>query len=263
MTVLSMPKPDKSRRWILACTCLIPLLWYGEAEAAEEYVVIQAQPQTDLLAAGKKFSVGDLITIPKDTVVTLLGEDGSLTKITGPLTITVTPDSIEKTTPNDLTSRKAVGALSRISAFLLNSQSSVSTFGGARSVLGVLSDPWAIPIDSNTLGCYRDGVIGLHRSDARNQATISVRFGDQSDNYRFLLKPNQTVAYLPPDFSGGRVMDTLNVEGDKGAIKLVELPKSIDSSDGLQVLSWMIEIGCLEQAHSLVIQLATNAKDMN
>lgn len=263
MTGLSIPTHNKCRCWILVCFCWITLLWIGQAKAAEEYVVIQAQPQTDLLTAGKTFSLGDTINIPKNTVVTLLGEDGSVTRITGPIALEVTPDSIDRTRSRDLDARKDVSALSRISRFLLNSKSSESTVGGTRSVSGDLPDLWVIPIDNNAYGCFRDGVIGLFRVDVREDSTISVRLSDRSDSYRLFLKARQAVAYLPPGIAGGRLTADIIIEDNNTTIKLSEVPKSIDLSNKLQVLGWMIEAGCAKQAQNFLMELATKAKEMN
>ena len=253
----------RSGRRIFVSICISAFLWYGEAYAAENYIVIEVKPQMSLIMPGKKYSVGDTIQIPRDTTVTLLGEDGELTKINGPVAITVTPDPIKNKSSDDHAPDENVNMLSKIGDFLLRSRVSETTFGGTRTGQQALSDPWTIEIDRASAGCFRNGVIGLRRLDASDKATVEVQFDNRSDVFSFSLAKGETFAYLPPGFSEGRVINSLNVVRDNKMIKMFELPKSKNSSNLLQILSWMIDVGCTAQALNLVPQLASKAQDLN
>ncbi|MBT8438263.1 MAG: hypothetical protein KJO91_00950, partial [Gammaproteobacteria bacterium] len=201
-----MPTRTRSPLRIFAYICLSVLFWYEKAYAAEQFVIIEVQPENSLVVLGKKYSVGDLIVIPNDTVVTLLGEDGSVTKVTGPATIKVTKDAIDRKSSDNSTAQITVGALSKISEFLLRSRPDEIVFGGTRTVQKGLSDPWVISIDGNGSGCFRDSAIGLRRLDARNRVTIALQFKEQPGEYLHTLAQQEFVVYLPPGLSEGRII---------------------------------------------------------
>ncbi len=235
----------------------------GTLNAAEQYVIIDVDPELAPLLPGKEFSVGDEITIPAGTTLFLLGEDGSVSEIAGPVTISITVDAPGSGNSENEVVKESVSTLSRIGEILSGSRVADSAFGGTRSVGLATADPWVIPVDSSSNGCIRDDVVALSRKNSSEQSIISVQFSNKLAEYQFKWVRGQSVARLPLGFAEGGTIVSLSVTGIQKSIPLNYLPRSIDRQNDLKVIEWMMDSGCLDQGVALVQQLRSKAQKLN
>ena len=107
---------------------------HSSALAGSQYVVVAADPPAQAYAPGKVLNVDDTINIPEGTIVTLLGEDGSVNAIPGPASITVTEDSVETVGENSEPAKdERRSTMSKIADLLSGEQENADTLGVARS----------------------------------------------------------------------------------------------------------------------------------
>ena len=126
----------------------------------------------------------DVISVPAGTVVTLLGEDGSVNPISGPGAFVVTEDALTSDS-----SQRATGAqqgrsrLALIAGLLANERQRTDSIGGSRTTADQskpsgLDDPWAVSIDKSASGCIRNGEVVLARQGTGERAVFAIRVGD-------------------------------------------------------------------------------------
>jgi hypothetical protein len=233
------------------------------AVAGSQYVVLSAEPAMDELPPGKLFMPSDVINVPAGTVVTLLGEDGSVNPISGPGSFVVTEDAL---TPGSLqgatNAQEGPSKLDLIAGLLANERKRTASFGGSRSIPDQptpsgLDDPWAVSIEESAPGCIRDGKMVLAREGIGQSAVFSIRIGD-GEPFNGIVWSAGKLTYSLPDPIPPEVKSVV-VETNKtsASIEIKTFPENAVLENPLEVLGWMVSSGCKRQALAFVRQLVT------
>lgn len=245
---------------IVAATVLVTA---QHAAAGSQYVVLSAQPVVDELPPGKLFMPSDVINVPAGTVVTLLGEDGSVNALSGPGSFVVTEDALTSgSLPGTTNAQEGYSKLDLIAALLANERKRTESVGGSRTITDYstpsgLDDPWAVSIEESAPGCIRDGEMVLAREGIGQSAVFSIRIGD-GEPLNGIVWSAGKLTYSLPDRIPPEVKSVV-VETDKtsASIEIKTFPKNAVFENPLEVLGWMVSSGCKRQALALVRQLAT------
>lgn len=233
------------------------------ALAGSQYVVLSSEPVVDELPPGKVFAPSDVINVPAGTVVTLLGEDGSVNPISGPAAIVVTDDALTSNSSQGTGEGQAGPSnLGLIASLLTNERQRSESIGSARTTAGHsgpsrFDDPWAISIEESAPGCIRNGEVVLARRGIGESAVFSVRFdGGQSLNGLVWSAGKPTYALRDPVPAQ---VKSFVVETNKTSalIEIKMLPRNAVPENPLDVLGWMVSSGCKRQALAFVHQLVT------
>lgn len=257
-------------RWTSALTGLGLVLALALAPAApaiagSQYVIVSAEPASDAFPAGKLLAPGDTLNVPEGTIVTILGEDGSVNAIPGPAEVAVTEDAVttgsRSTEPEDAKRT----TLSKIADLLAGERERAESLGVSRGFNDRpkpegLDDPWAVSVHDSAAACIRDGELVLARKDPANAIGLSYRIGEAEAVKDQVWRSGEskfTVDHLalPSDTQ-------MVVEAGKefAKIELRFLPESINLKNPLDVMGWMIESGCDRQAIAFARDLARNAQ---
>ncbi|MER9586349.1 hypothetical protein [Mesorhizobium sp. M0276] len=243
---------------IVATTVLVTA---QHAAAGSQYVVLSTQPVVDELPPGKLLMPSDVINIPAGTVVTLLGEDGSVNALSGPSSFVVTEDALTSGSLQG-TTNEGSSKLDLIAVLLANERKRTESIGGSRtttdySTSSGLDDPWAVSIEESAPGCIRDGEIVLARAGIGQSAVFSIRIGD-GEPFNGIVWSAGKLTYSLPDRIPPEVKSVV-VETKKtsASIEIKTFPKNAVLENPLEVLAWMVSSGCKRQAMALVHQLAT------
>jgi len=233
------------------------------AVAGTQYVVLSSEPVVDELPPGKLFMPSDVINVPAGTVVTLLGEDGSVNPISGPAAFVVTEDALMPDSSQRAADKQAGPSnLALIASFLANERQRTESIGSARTIIdrsksSGLDDPWAISIDESAPGCIRNGEVVLARQGMGESAVFSVRLGDGEPLNGLVWSAGKPTYSLPGLIPTN--VKSLVVETNKTStlIEIKVFPKNAVLENPLEVLGWMVSSGCKRQALALVRQLVT------
>ncbi|ESX04851.1 hypothetical protein X769_13620 [Mesorhizobium sp. LSJC268A00] len=232
------------------------------AVAGSQYVVLSAEPAVDELPPGKLFMPSDVINVPAGTVVTLLGEDGSVNALSGPDSFVVTEDALTSgSLQGTAKAQEGPSKLDLIAVLLANERKRTESIGGSRttsdySTPSGLDDPWAVSIEESAPGCIRDGVMVLAREGIGQSAVFSIRIGD-GEPFNGIVWSAGKLTYSLPDRIPPEVKSVV-VETNKtsASIEIKMFPKNV-LENPLEVLGWMVSSGCKRQALALVHQLVT------
>ncbi|TPK60660.1 hypothetical protein FKO01_45875 [Mesorhizobium sp. B2-3-3] len=233
------------------------------AAAGSQYVVLSTEPVVNELPPGKIFAPSDVINVPAGTVVTLLGEDGSVNPISGPAAFVVTEDALTSNNPQRASDGQAGPSnLALIASLLTNERQRNESIGSARTTADQskpsgLDDPWAISIEESAPGCIRNGEVVLARRGIGESAVFSVRFGGGLSLTGLVWSAGKPT-YSLPDRVPAQVK-SLIVETNKTSalIEIKVFPENAVLENPLNVLGWMVSSGCKRQALAFVHHLAT------
>lgn len=234
--------------------------------AGSQYVVVGAEPRGEAFEPGRILDVGDSIDVPEGTVVTLLGEDGSVNAIPGPARITVTEEAVETTGEDgeaELTEKRS--ALSRISGLLSGRRENADTLGVTRSFSERqgptgLDDPWVVSVHGDGDGCLRDGEILLGRATSTSTAQLSVEGESGSGKAKLAWSAGENQLALGEAVAADSGEIEVRLEGERALIRLHRAPDDLNQNNPVDVLGWMIEMGCEGQALALTRQLVVDAQ---
>lgn len=251
---------------LLSAALLLLSTAIGEAEAGSQYVIVAAEPPADAYAPGKVLDVDDTIEIPAGTVVTLLGEDGSVNAIPGPVSVTVTEDSVETAGNNgDQGSDQKKSTLSKIADLISGEKKNADTLGVARSFASRpkpkgLDDPWVISIHGDGEGCMHNGEIRLGRKSDKDAVSLAISGNKGVDPIELTMREGVSEITLPKSLpvDGGEIF--IKTNNERALIQIHDLPKEINAKNPVDMLGWMINSGCKEQALAFTRQLVFEAQ---
>ena len=237
----------------------------GTAQAGSQYVIVAAEPAGEDFQPGKVLNVDDTIVIPEGTVVTLLGEDGSVNAIPGPASITVTEDSVETEGNGDTAKQEEKrSTISKLADLLSGEQKNADSLGVARSFGNRpkprgLDDPWVISVHSDGSGCIRGGEIKLGREKSTETLSVAL-IGDNDAEEIVTWREGEADLVVP---------DNLPVENDeifvkagsqRALISLKSVPEAVNQQNPVEVLGWMLDSDCRGQALAFTRQLVLQAQ---
>ncbi|MEM7462075.1 MAG: hypothetical protein AAF362_05290 [Pseudomonadota bacterium] len=245
------------------------MILYGvssPALAGSQYVVVAADPPAQEYAPGKVLNVDDTINIPEGTIVTLLGEDGSVNAIPGPASITVTEDSVETVGANSEPAKaERRSTMSKIADLLSGEQENADTLGVARSFGNRpkpkgLDDPWVISIHSDGEGCFRNSEIKLGRKSDKEALGIAIAGDDESKQVELTMRQGVSEVLLPGSVPIDKGEIFIKAGSNRALVQLHSLPAEINTQNPVDLLGWMLASGCEGQAVALTRQLVLEAQ---
>ncbi len=247
--------------------CLLAALcWAAPSFAGSQYAIVSAEPPSDDFPPGKVLGVGDRLTVAAGSVVTLLGEDGSVAAIPGPADVVVTEDAVETSAPADKAAQEEKrSTLSKIAGLLAGEHKRNESLGVSRSFSGRpkpegLDDPWVLSVHQSGPGCSRDGEIVLGRRDPKNAISLSVKVDDKPAAADIVWRSGEAKFALPAQMSIGASKLAVQADKDFASIEVKMLPQSVNQKNPLDVLGWFIASGCERQAVAFTRQLAREAQ---
>ncbi|WFP65787.1 hypothetical protein [Mesorhizobium sp. WSM4904] len=234
------------------------------AVAGSQYVVLSTEPVVDELPPGKVFAPSDVINVPAGTVVTLLGEDGSVNPISGPAAFVVTEDALTSKS-SQATGDGQASNLALIASLLTNERQRSESIGSARTTADQsrpsgLDDPWAISIEESAPGCIRNGEVVLARRGIGNRAVFSVRFGGGQALTGLIWNAGKPTYSLPDPIPAGVKSFVVETNKTSALIEIKVFPENAVLENPLEVLGWMVSSGCKRQALAFVHQLVTEQR---
>ncbi|ESY73097.1 hypothetical protein X740_32760 [Mesorhizobium sp. LNHC221B00] len=244
---------------IVATTVLVTT---QHAAAGSQYVVLSTQPMVDELPPGKLFMPSDVINVPAGTVVTLLGEDGSVNALSGPSSFVVTKDALTSGSLQGANANEGPSKLDPIAVLLANERRRTESIGGSRTITDYstpsgLDDPWAVSIEESAPGCIRNGEMVLARSGTGQSAVFSIRIGDDEPLNGIVWSAGMLTYSLPERIPPEVKSVVVETNKTSASIEIRTFLKNAVLENPLEVLGWMVSSGCKRQALALVRQLAT------
>ena len=238
---------------------LVFLLWPQVGETSQLVVIESTSPQIN---PGQVIDGSKSLSLPAGVQVTLVGEDGKLTKLKGPFSGAPAQGKVAggKAAGGD---KKVVAALSRLFASGAPGTSSLGAFRGYGSAVDsqVLNPPdvWAVNVYRSESLCIPEGVTPtLWRADpGRNLSLIVLHLSTgKEDTVAFPTSVHE--APWPkqvPLLDGGEY--SLRDGGNMWERKLVlkSVPKDLPTE--AHAIAWMADNGCLRQAKAQVAKLAS------
>ena len=256
----SMRPTSQIASLILATAVLVTA---QHAAAGSQYVVLSAEPAADGLQPGKLFMPSDVINVPAGTVVTLLGDDGSVNPISGPGAFVVTEDALTSdSSQQGAEAQVGPSKLALIAGLLANERQRTEAIGGSRTAADQsrpsgLDDPWAISIEESAPGCIRNGEMVFARQGIGESAVFSVRLGDGEPLNGLVWSAGKPTYSLPGPIPPEVNAVTVETKNTSASIEIKTLPTNADFENPLEVLGWMVSSGCKRQALAFVRQLVT------
>lgn len=233
------------------------------AMAGSQYVVLSTEPVVHELPPGKIFAPSDVINVPAGTVVTLLGEDGSVNPISGPAAFVVTEDALRSNSSQRASDGQAGPSnLALIASLLTNERQRSESIGSARTTADQskpsgFDDPWAISIEESAPGCIRNGKVVLARRGIGERAVFSVRFGGGQSLTGLVWSAGNPTYSLPGAIPAQVKSFVVETNKTSALIEIKGLPESAVLENSAEVLGWMVSSGCKRQALAFVRQLVT------
>jgi hypothetical protein len=233
------------------------------AVAGSQYVVLSTEPVVDELPPGKVFAPSDVINVPAGTVVTLLGEDGSVNPISGPAAFVVTEDALTpNSSPRAGDAHAGPSNLALIANLLTNERQRSESIGSARTTADQskpsgLDDPWAISIEESAPGCIRNGDVVLARRWIGERVVFSVRFGGGQSLTGLVWSAGKPTYSLPDPVPAQVKSFVVETNETSALIEIKVFPQIAIPQNPLDVLGWMVTSGCKRQALAFVRQLVT------
>lgn len=258
-------EPAKCASTAIVGAMLMALTW-SPAWAGSQYVIVAAEPSSQDFPPGKVLEVNDSITVPEGTVVTLLGEDGSVNAIPGPASITVTEESVETDGVEGDDGGEKRSAISKISDLLSGEKENADSLGVARNLTGQkpkrrgLVDPWVVSVHGDGPGCVRNSEIRLGRNDVEETLSVSIE-GDKGTDPRILTwRSGDPELAVPESLPMEKGEIFVKAGKTRSLITLNPVPDDLNMKNPVAVLGWMIESGCQGQALAFSRQLVIEAQ---
>ena len=224
----------------------------GAAIAESQYLVVAADPPSDAVEIGKLLVVGDTINVPAGVVVTLMGEKGSVNKLTGPTAVVVTEDSGSAVASEDDRS-----TLSKLGELLKSDKNTADRLGASRSSRAATApDPWAVPLDAKTV-CVRDGLLKLKRAkDAGPHTTVAVEVDGTPSPGRLSWAAGKEVFEFPQKLAPDAKIVRVQLGDSLSELVVVHVPATVDPGPAIETLSVLNQGGCTEQMLALARSIA-------
>lgn len=222
------------------------------ASAESQYVVVAAEPGTDAVEIGRVLGVGDTINVPAGVVVTLMGESGSVNRLTGPTEVVVTADS-GAAAPNDDNRT----TLSKLGELLKSDERTADRLGVSRSTRPrTAPDPWAVPLDAKTV-CVRDGMLKLVRGkDLGREAPFSIEMDGTPSTGGLLWAAGEEVFKFPQRLAPGTKKVRVQLGERSWELNVVHLPATIDPGPSIETLTLLNVSACTDQMLALAKSMA-------
>ncbi|QIG47456.1 hypothetical protein G5V57_06760 [Nordella sp. HKS 07] len=241
----------KLTSWLVSLS-LATFLWGVTslpAHAANQYLVISAKPASDVYPVGKVLGINDEIVIPSGTIVTLLGEDGSVNRIHGPDHLIVTEEKIDVN--QEVLKNRSI--FERVTDLLFGSKPNSDSLGVTRSVggeNGVIGpmDPWSISIHESGPACVlRDRVV-LSRLQDLSEMPLAISADNGMKRNDLVWAKNVSVFEVPLPLAEQASELTVHAGSTVRHAQLNRLPADIDLNNVMDVLAWMLDKNCRVQA---------------
>jgi hypothetical protein len=218
------------------------------------------EPAADDPPLGKLFKVGDLLHVQEGVVVTLLGDDGSVTELPGPADILVTEDAPPAGQAAREQAAEGASKLASIAAWLANGGAQVESIGASRGLadgsgLPGADSPWSVYAEQPSAACVRDGALVLRRSGT-GRAALSIGFDDTAPRGGLVWEAGAPTFVVAGGVPPGARSVWVGIDGKSTRIPLAALPANVDPENQVDVLTWMIASGCRHQAAVMVDRLA-------
>lgn len=233
--------------WILALT--------PTPGSAEDFVVIAATGNDEVLQQGTVLPAGTVITLPEGRSVTLLSQGGTLVKLDGPLSRKLT---IQNTAEEATGGEAWAVPLSRIADAISKKVERSNVVGSSRDTDTPLAqaepDAWLLTVDSSGHRCLQpDGAI-LWRKKADETLKIDLRSQDEREK-GLIWKAGTNEMTLPKKFIKDGTLIVMRIDAQPRRFNIHVLPESIAADRWGVVLHWMISKSCDRQAGVLVDDL--------
>ncbi|MFZ1813790.1 MAG: hypothetical protein WBO55_03065 [Rhizobiaceae bacterium] len=244
----------------LFCATLSP----QAALAQSQYVIIGAEPASEEFATGRVLSPVTELRIPAGTVVTLLGEDGSVHKVPGPAEIVVTEDDISTSATKGEEEGDNRSTLSKLASLLAGETKDADSLGVARSFGSQtdpkgLADPWVLSVHKSGEGCVKGDAITIGRASQVGEISFSAQ-ADKGEERNFTWAKGDNQFVLPDSISTKSSELYLRISGEDVLIDLHKLPDDVDLANPMAVMGWMLGEGCEGQALAFARELARKAE---
>ena len=235
------------------------------ANAQSQYVIIGAEPVSEDFKPGRVLKPVTELNIPGGTIVTLLGEDGSVHKIPGPAEITVTEDDISSANKSEEEKGDANrSTLEKIAGLLAGDVRNADSLGVARNLGSSkdpkgLADPWVLSVHRSGEGCVKGDNIVLGRANDAKEISFSAK-ADEAEEKIFTWARGDNQFVLPEALAPSSKELYLRISGSDVLIDLHKLPDEVDPANPMAVMGWMVEQGCEGQALAFARDLAKKAE---
>jgi hypothetical protein len=222
------------------------------AMAESQYLVVSVEPASQGIEIGKVLVVGDTINVPGGVVVTLMGENGSVNKLTGPTAVVVTQDTGAAAANEDNRS-----TLSKLGELLRSDKSTANRLGVSRSAQAAAKpDPWAVRLDAGT-ACVRDGVLKLKREKVTGrEIALTVEVDGTPSPGGLFWAAGELVFEYPQKLPAGAKTVIVNLEGGASTLAVVHLPATVDPGPSIETLKILNDNGCVDQMLALAKSVA-------
>jgi len=239
--------------------------WPGPAEAGSQYVIVAVEPASHALPPGRVLDVNDRLDVPEGTVVTLLGEDGSVSAIPGPASVVVTEDAVETTGSDAEEQAEKRSTLAKIAGLLAGERERAESLGGSRVLSAAaepegLEDPWTVSIHASGPACIRDGEIVLARESAGDAIPLTVRAEKGAAVSDLVWPAGEAKFKLPAEISTESSAIAVKAGDEAARVALHRLPEEINAQNPVDVIGWMLASGCERQALAYARRLSHEAR---
>jgi hypothetical protein len=229
--------------------------------AGAQYLIVSAEPASGEFEPGRVLAPGDTLVVPEGTVVTLLGEDGSINAIPGPAEVEVTDEAVKTDSRSSADPDANRSTLSKIAGLLAGERDRAESLGVSRgfadrSNLAGLDDPWTVSVHESGPGCVRDGEVVLARKDAANAIGLSFRIGDREPVADIVWPSGEAKFKLDTTVLPTEREILVDADKDFAKIALNLKPDAVNLKNPLDVMGWMIDSGCQRQAVAFIKALA-------
>jgi hypothetical protein len=223
----------------------IALIAAGDAAARQLVVVKSSSPS---YRVGKILDQAQALKLGAGKDLTVVGEDGKVTKLTGPFSGVLNENSDAPAVPGD---RRMIAALSRLVSKKSDGKAVTRTM---RSGPGKGSnDPWVINLRRWGDHCVQVGKARFWRVKSPKKAKFTIRENWRGGKLAIAKWPRKTAEIVWP-----KKMPLTN--GAKYRVKVSGLPAKVitthlmpnDLPTPAHKVAWMSENGCEEQALNLL-----------
>lgn len=225
------------------------LMFTAPAEAAAEYVIIAADGTGAAYAPGSQLSAGQTIKLPDGARVTLLSKAGTVVKLKGPYSGSLPANSAG-----------GVGSdtLSDIASLVTRTVNRSRTLGATRSATGQRRPDthWHANIARTRNVCAKLNSATLWRKRAKTPAAIAIAGPGVTPTSLIWKAGNHSLA-LPSAALRSNAEVTIITGGRALKLKLHIAPSSIDFENKTELLAWMANHNCADQAAQLIRRLHT------
>jgi hypothetical protein len=235
---------------IIFAGILVGSIVVGHAANARQLVVIESSSPS--IKSGQILDSAKPLNLDKDVKLTLITDDGRVTKLSGPFS--GLPDS--KSSSAGASSSGGTRMIAMLSRLVGPKSMDQSSIGTVRSGVGTPpSDPWMIDVKRRGAHCVKENSVKFWRPKSRRSSKISVLLMPSGSKVK-VKWPKRTALLKWP----GSVPLT---DGAAYKIKISGMPtKTINihlAPSGLPTpahgAAWMVGKGCMAQAKALLKKL--------